>query len=235
MTTTARELITEAYYISGALSQEQQESGGTELKNGLNALNRALAVESITGTLIPFFKEYEFDFVPGQEKYEIDNLIEIENVTYILSNVRYQMRRLSRNDYFSQWRVEGITSPVPTTYHFERRKGGGDIYFYFPPSSSNTVKVWGKFGLTKIADENVDLETIYSDEYITYLGFLAAKYICIAYDETLPEQAQQVFNEIVEGLHYQSKMDLTVRKTSVFGKKYLLDPVSANLYDGWWP
>jgi hypothetical protein len=145
MTTTARELITEAYYISGVLSQEQQESGGSELQNGLRALNRALAVESITGTLIPFFKELEFNFVPGQEKYGIDNLIEIENVTYILSNVRYQMRRLSRNDYFSQWRVEGITSPVPTTYHFERRKGGGDLYFYFPTSSSDLVKVWGKF------------------------------------------------------------------------------------------
>lgn len=234
MTTTARELIAEAYYISGVVSQEQQEVSGPEETAGLRALNRAIAVESITGALIPFYKQYEFNFVPGQEKYEIDNLIDIENIVYIFGSVRYRLRHVKRNDYFSRGRVEGITT-LPSIYHFERAEDKGEIYVFFPPNSDYEVKLWGKFGFAEVPSVDTDLSTLYSREYLTYLSFLLAKYICIAFDETLPEQAQVTLNEIIDGMHFVSPIDLTVQKNSVFDDKYLLDYTSANLFNGWWP
>jgi hypothetical protein len=234
MAVTARKLITDAYYISGVVSQEQQEVSGPEIKIGLRIFNDALAVEAITGTLIPFYKEHVFNFIAGQEKYEIDNLIEIENAVFLLNSVRYSMRPVRRNDYFGRSRVEGITT-FPTTYHFERAENKGELYVFFPPNGNYECRLWGKFGLEEVENEDVNLSAIYAREYLTYLKFLLAKYICAAYDEVLGEQSQLILDEIVKGLHYESPIDVSIHKVSVFGKQYMLDYTTANLFNGWWP
>lgn len=234
MAYTARELITDAFYLSGVVSQGQQQLTGYESNAGLRALNKALAVETLTGTLIPYYQEHAFDFVAGQEKYSIDNLMAIENAVYNINQVRYSLRPVNRNNYFGRPRADNITS-LPYQYHFERRKNGGDFYVYFIPSENFPAKIWGKFGLTKVDNLEVDLEIIYAKEYLTYLEYLLAQYICEAYDITLSEQTQYKLAQIIEGLHYESPLDLTMRKVSVFSKTPSMNYAWANLGTGWMP
>lgn len=97
---TARELITDAYYISGIVSPDFQTVSGAQITRGLRALNGLLAEEGITGRTIPYFKEYEWTAVAGQEKYFIEYLIQVSTLTFNIGEVRYCMRSEHRDRYF---------------------------------------------------------------------------------------------------------------------------------------
>ena len=164
---TVRELINKAYYLSGIVSRKFQSVSGEQITDGLNLLNEALAEEGITGSLIPYYKEYSLTAVAGQEKYFIPGLIQAETFTFNIGSVRYSLNARQRHRYFGTARQDNIQS-LPYEWHIERTLNGADLYIYFLPSTNYPMKLWGKFKLDELDDLCEDLLLTYDRYYLKY-------------------------------------------------------------------
>jgi hypothetical protein len=234
MSYTARELITKAYYLSGIVARNLQTVTGDQLSDGLDLLNGLLAVKTAHQQLIPYYKEYAFAAVIGQEKYLIPNLIAVETFTFNIGSVRYSMLPVSRGKYFGTGRVDNITS-LPYDWHIERVKGGANLYIYFLPNTTYPLKIWGKFGLDEVTTENFDLSTVYDNFYIEYLRFGLAEYICSDYNIVLQPQAQKKLDEIENILIDISPKDLHITKLSTLQSDTGINYADVNIGRGWRP
>lgn len=234
MAYTARKLITNAYYLSGIVSKSLQTVTGEQLSEGLDLLNALLAVKSIHQSLIPYYQLYSFNGVTGQEQYFVPNLIEIETFTFNIGTVRYSMLPTTRNKYFGSGRVDNIQS-LPFDWHYERCKGGSNIYIYFTPAANYPMKIWGKFSISEVANQDVDLAAVYDAFYIEYLRYALAEYICAEYNISFQPQSQNKLNEIEAQLKDVSPKDLTVTKMSTLRGESGLNWADVNLGRGWRP
>jgi hypothetical protein len=147
---TVLQLITNAYYISGVVSRDFQTVSGSQYQDGLQMLNEILADKTVEDDMIPYFQKLSFPAVQGQEKYFIQNLIELETLVFFIDTVRYEMRNIERRRYFGSSRANNIQS-LPFTYHVERETGGASIYLYFLPNTNYPMEAWGQFGLSSVA------------------------------------------------------------------------------------
>jgi hypothetical protein len=233
MTYSARKLITNSYYLTGIVGRLLQSPTGDQISDGLELLNFLLADRSADTRLNPFFKEYDFPAVSGQEKYSIPNLLEIDTLTFNIGSVRYAMINTNRTRYFGASRVDAISS-LPFNWHAERVKGGTDLYLYFSPNSNYPLKIWGKFGLDSV-DYDTDLSLAYELNYINYLRYALADYICEDYNLTLSPQSAQKLREMEAKLADMSARDYTMKKISSFQRKRGLDYGAANLGVGYYP
>ena len=236
MVYTARELINEAYYLSGIVARELQSVSGDQAISGLRLLNGLLAVKSINLDMIPYFKEHIITPVTGQEKYFVPNLLKIETVTYNLSTVRFPTIIMGRKDYFGSARPEQITS-IPFTCHMEKCVGGANMYFWFQPSSTiGPIKLWAKFGFEKIGSSDEDLSTEFDFFYFEYLRFALAEYICADYNITFQPQSKQKLDELEAQISNISPIDLSMKKVSCLQSRNLgFNWAVANLYKGYTP
>lgn len=234
MAYTARKLIINSYYLSGIVSRGLQSVSGEQLTDGLDLLNALLAVKSIHQNLVPYYREYSINAVIGQEIYNIPALIEAETLTFNIGSVRYSMMALPRNKYFGTGRVDNIQS-LPFDWHYERCLGGSNLYIYFNPNVTYPMKIWGKFGLTSVADENVDLSLTYDAFYIEYLRYALAEYICAEYNITFQPQSQKKLNEIEAQLSYVSPKDLTIQKLTTLSAATGFNWGDVNIGKGWRP
>ncbi len=232
MAYTARKLITNAYYLSGIVSRGLQSVSGEQLTDGLDLLNALLAVKAIHQTLIPYYQEYSLTVVKGQEKYFVPNLIAAETLTFNIGSVRYSMLYTARDRYFGSPRADNVES-LMFNWHVERCKDGSNLYVYFKPNVNYPMKIWGKFGLTHVANENVDLETVYDNFYIEYLRYALAEYICAEYNISFQPQSQKKLDEIEAQLKDVSPLDLHMQKTSTLSGSIGLNYGFVNLGGGW--
>jgi hypothetical protein len=236
MTYTAKKLITKAYYLSGIASRTLQTVTADQLSEGLDLLNGLLAAKTAHQRLIPYFEEYSFPAVIGQEKYFIPGLIAVDTFVFYIGSVRFSMLELQRRDYFGSPRVDNVQS-LPYNWHIERTIGGSNLFIYFVPNTNYPLRIVGKFGLDSITDENVDLSTIYDQYYIEYLRYALAEYICADNNITFQPQSQQKLNELEKILTDISPMDLSIKKMSTLTTTsdrcdiYL----DANIAKGWRP
>lgn len=234
MAFTARQLITKAYYLSGIVSRKFQSVSGDQITDGLDFLNEVIAEKAITGSMIPYFKEYSLTAVPGQEEYEIPDLIQAETVTFNIGPVRYSMNVQGRKAYFGTGRVDN-TQSLPYQWHIERKLNGSTLYLYFIPNDGYDIKIWGKFKLDEISDLCDDLELIYDKFYIKYLTYATANEICDEYNVILPVQAAKTLEILEEKLTYVSPLDLSVQKKSSFQRDTSINYADVNLGRGWRP
>lgn len=242
MTYSVRKLITNSYYLSGIVSTSMQTVTGEQLKDGFDLLNEVLAVKTADQRLIPYFKEYSFNAVPGQEKYFIPGLITSETITFNIDSVRYSMLPLARNRYFGTGRADNIQS-LPFNWHIERTIGGANLYMYYSPLSNYPIKIWAKFGLneiplvpsTNIPDYEFDLLTVYDKFYITYLKFALAEYICADRNIEFQPQSAQKLKELEYTLIDISPKDMSVVKVSTLQQKVGLNYGDINIGKGWGP
>jgi hypothetical protein len=232
MAYTALQLINRAYYLSQVVGREVQTVSGTQVTDGLYLLNALLDVKGSDLRLIPYFQEYIFNSVAGQEEYFVPNLLYVDSMTFNIGTVRYAMADLTRKQYFATARVDNITS-LPFSYRVERALGGANVFLYFLPSQAFVMKIWGKFGLSEVTLET-DLSLIYDLYYIEYLRYALAEYICCEWGTTFPDQAKAKYMEIRKKLMDISPPDLSVRKQSYFSRGPFIDWQSANI-PGWWP
>jgi hypothetical protein len=232
--TTARELITKAFYLSGIVSKEFQTVGGDQLQEGLELLNDVLSVQSLDAKRIPFFKEYNFNAVTGQEKYFIPGLISAETFTFFIDNVRFSTTVENRDRYFGYPRAEGIES-LPYSYRLERVKDGSDLYVYFLPADNYPMTIWGKFDLDEVASVDEDLSAIYERDYLTYLRYLLAEYICTEYNVTMQPNVMEKLKELENQVEWISPKDLTTKKISTLTDDDHINWADANLGRGWRP
>src|ERR1041385_9124834 len=119
MAFTSRQLITQAYYLTGIVSRGQQTSSDQYISDGLDRLNAFLAVKSADIGMIPYYRELIFNAVAGQEVYFIPGLTEIETFTFNIGPVRYSTMEQTREMYFATGRVDNIQS-LPYSWHLER-------------------------------------------------------------------------------------------------------------------
>jgi len=213
MTYTASKLITNAYYISGKYGRGYKAPTGDDIESGLDWLNALLSAKTIDNRLIPYYAEYDFTAVIGQEKYSIPNLISVETFTFNVDTVRFPSLNLNRKAYFGTGRVDGVQA-LPFEWHLERTQAGADIFIYPLPSDTYPLKIWGKFSLTSVT-MNQDLLLTMTQYYIDFLTFALAERICI---ENPPLQfspdAQRQLNTYENAIMDISPADLTCTKMS---------------------
>jgi hypothetical protein len=233
MAYTARQLVNRAYVLSGIVGANLQQVSGAQFTAGMYMLNALLALKTANTRLIPYFQTETITAIIGEEGYFVENLLMVETLTFNMGTVRFPMESLSRKQYFGTGRVDGINA-LPGTYHVEREKGGARIYVYFLPNSAYPLKLWGKFGLVDV-DEDDDLETVYDQFYIEYLRYALASYICAENSTTLSPAKQKILDQYEETLTDISPLDLTVSKASTLSSNTGVNWPFINLSGGWIP
>lgn len=228
----ALELIEKSFYLSQIVSRQLQTVEGYQITDGLYLLNALLDVKGSDLRLIPYYSETIFKTVQGQEIYFLPNLLSAETMTFNIGVVRYSMQYQSRDKYFGPGRIDNVQS-LPFTYHVERALGGSNIYLYYVPQDVYIVKTWGKVGLTDVNLQS-NLSAVYDPFYIEYLRFALAEYICIDYDETVPDNVAKKLSEIRKKMMDVSVIDLTMKKVNTLGKKQVFNWAYANI-PGWSP
>lgn len=143
-------LISEAFYTSGIVSRQFQTVSGDQVETGLLKLNEILSDTAIEDNLVPYFDTaYNFYAVPGQEKYFIPNLSQLETLVFFIDTVRYQMRKNAQDKYFGQGRAQNVES-LPFNWHAERCFGGTNIFIYFFPDQNYPMQATGRFRLNNV-------------------------------------------------------------------------------------
>lgn len=231
MATTATDLITRSWYLSGIVARNLEAVSGDQLTDGLQLLNILLDFKASDLRLIPFFTRSSFALVTGQEQYFIPNLFQVETLTFNIGPVRYKMQEQTRERYFGDPRVDNIRS-LPYSYHVERVKDGSNIYLYFLPQASYTADLTGKFGLTNVI-ASTDLETVYEKFYIEYLRYALAQLMCQEYDVEFPRNKLEILKQYELKLTDESPPDLSLRKLSQFSRESGVNYGQANIGKGW--
>lgn len=235
MAYTVTKLITNSYYLSGILARNLQTITGDQLADGLDLLNAWIDIKTANVRLIPYFTQFDFNAVVGQEKYFIPNLLQIETFVFFIGPVRYSTQRQKRQVYFGRGRVENIES-LPFSWHPERVFNGMNLYIYFLPNINYPLTIWGKFSLPDFA-LNQDLLLTLDRYYIEYLRYGLAEQICAEFNVPLQPQAYQRLKEIEKIVTDISPVDLEMQKMSylhgndAYGYMY----ADANLGRGWRP
>jgi hypothetical protein len=233
MTYTVTQLITESYYLSGRVSQSLQTITGYQLNAGLRYLNALLAVKTVNERLIPYFTEYQFDAVVGQESYFIPNLVFAETLTFLYSTVRWSMVQCTRKEYQGSSRAENINS-IMQNYYVERCLGGANLFMYFFPDMTYPMKIVGKFSLQSVV-LNQDLSTTLDAFYLEYLRYALGEYICQANNITFQPQNKKTLDDFEQQFLDISAPDLTVQNRTRYSGMQMWSWGMLNLGHGWTP
>lgn len=212
----ASQLVTRAWYLSNIVARGLETVGGENESDGLQLFNELLAFKASDAPLIPYYKVHDFNTTIGIDKYTIDNLVELQTLTFRIDSVYFPMQELSRMQYFGGGRLLN-TQGLPVFWHDERVKGGTDIYLYFIPQQVFPMQLTGKFALAS-AEADTDLEETYDVLYIHYLKYALAEYMCEWQGVSFPPQNEKKLAEIVKKLKYLSPPDLRVTKRSSIGQ-----------------
>ncbi len=232
MSYTVLQLIDNAYFVSGIVAREFQQVTGSQEEVGLDLLNELLTEKTVENDMVPYFTKYNFTAVVGQETYFVPNLIDLDTLTFTLSQVRYQMNKVDRIQYFGVSRANDIQS-LPVMYHVERQMGGANIYLYFLPDQAYPFEGWGRFGLTSVVF-NQDLALVYDQFFINYLKYALAEVLLINYSYDVPQAVAKKLEWFQTIISKQSqKMDLTLAKTSTLVKSTAISYAQINLGRAW--
>lgn len=227
----ANALVNRSWYLSGIIARGQETVPGDYTTEGLYLLNALLDLQATDKTLIPYYKRQNFNMVVGQETYYIENLLDVESVTFAYEQVRYPMTRVDRVKYWGNGRVNNINS-FPTQWYDEPVLGGMNLYLYFFPDRAYVGEISGKFGLQEVA-LNTDLAIVYDNFYIEYLRYQLAEYMCAEWDITFGAEKAAKLKRYVKILQNFSPKDLTTQKTNFLNNRQSLNWAEINLGRGW--
>lgn len=233
MAYTAQQLVTRSWYLSGLVARELEEVSGAQMRDGLQLLNDVLNIATSNIGLIPYYQEYVFPTVKGQEKYSIPGLTMIETLTFNIDTIRYPTDNQTREQYFGTGRADTIES-LPFSWHIERTPTGADLYLYFLPSDVYTIKIWGKFTLSNVLPAT-DLSLSFQPFYMEYLRYKLAEYMCEFYNEPFPMGKQKRLASYEQTLRNVSPTDFTLKKLSAFDANDPFNYGSINIGKGFVP
>lgn len=232
MAYTTLQLINNAYYESGIVSRGFETVGGQQANDGLQFLNDLIADKTVENGLIPYYEEYNFNAVTGQETYFIPDLIEVETFVFYIDTVRYQTENRARREYFGSSRADNIQS-LPGSWHMERCFGGANIYIYFKPNQNYPLTIWGQFRLQQVVI-NQDLSLTLDRFYINYLKFDLAARLCAEYNYTVPPGVAKALAKYENDISKRSgPMDLRLIKLSSLQRRGSINYGQVNLGKGW--
>lgn len=232
MAYTTLQLINNAYYESGIVSRGFETVGGQQANDGLQFLNDLIADKTVENGLIPYYEEYNFNAVTGQETYFIPDLIEVETFVFYIDTVRYQTENRARREYFGSSRADNIQS-LPGSWHMERCFGGANIYIYFKPNQNYPLTIWGQFRLQQVVI-NQDLSLTLDRFYINYLKFDLAARLCAEYNYTVPPGVAKALAKYENDISKRSgPMDLRLIKLSSLQRRGGINYGQVNIGKGW--
>lgn len=216
----AQTLVSDAFTLAQINARNLQILSGPQGEEGLQWLNEIIRLKSIESRQIPYYQEYDFTAIAGQEKYFIPNLVEVETYTFNIGPVRFSGQQLMRDAYQGAPRVDNITS-LPFTWNIERsfENGidGATMSIFFLPEQAYPIKIWGKFGLATIPTLSYDMFLTYPQYYITYLKYALAVWICGNYARPVPPTCQEIYDLIQKDIIEIGPADLTMMKMNAFG------------------
>jgi hypothetical protein len=230
MVETARQLITDAFFLSGVISRDLQSISGAEIEAGLTQLNDILAVKRVDLDHIPYYELKTFNTVGGVEKYFVENMLKASTITFNLQTVRFSTSDRGRDDYFGSSRIDTLQT-LPVSCHVERVFDGIDVYFYPIPDKAYPIKIFGKVWMDEVS-LNDDLSTFFDRFYLVYLKYKLASYLCNTYGNTFPPQKQKELDSLEQMTADVSAKDMNIKKLSPFGKGRGVNWGIVNLWKG---
>lgn len=232
MAYTTLQLINNAYYESGIVSRGFETVGGQQANDGLQFLNDLIADKTVENGLIPYYEEYNFNAITGQEKYFIPDLIEIDTFVFYINTVRYQTEPRSRREYFGTSRADNIQS-LPGSWHMERCFQGANLYIYFKPNQNYPLTIWGQFRLQQVVI-NQDLSLTLDRFYINYLKFDLAARLCAEYNYSVPPGVSTALTKYEDDISKRSgPLDMRLTKLSSLQRRGGLNYAQVNIGKGW--
>jgi hypothetical protein len=232
MAYTTLQLINFAYYESRIVSRGFETVTGDQANDGLIFLNDIIADKTVENGLIPYYQEYDFPAVIGQEKYFIPDLIEVDTFVFYIDTIRYQTENRARREYFGTSRADNIQS-LPGSWHMERCFGGANLYIYFKPNQAFPLTLWGQFRLQQVVI-NQDLSLTLDRFYINYLKFNLAVRLCDEFNYTVPPGVAKQFAKYEDSISKKSgPMDLRLIKMSSLQRRGGINYGIVNLGHGW--
>ena len=229
----SQKLITNALYLTGICSVGFQSPTSSQMSIGLDQLNFVLANKYYDTNFIPYFSEYEFTAVTGQEKYFIPNLVELDCFVFYIGNVRFPVQYFSRNRYQGTARADNVKS-IPIRYTVERCKGGTNLYLYFSPYTTLEFKLWGKFAPEEV-ELNTDLAETFDLFYIDYLTHELAIRLSNFFGIPLRPQLAITVDDMRNKLRDITMPDLSSNNISLFGNEQGAAIEYTNLWRGFNP
>ena len=228
-----RQLIANAYYLSGILSRDFETISDTQAVDGLDILNDILAEKSISSALIPYYTQTIYQGVAGTKEFIVPDLVNETDVTFFIDNVRYKMIRDSQQRFWGDSRVEDISS-LPFHYYSQRAVGGMQFYLYFTPDQDYRFEITGKY---RIETLTLDIDTSFFLDrfYVSYLKYKLAKRLCDFYGHQFPGQLEPTLKGLEAQLNKMVGVDLTIKKQSNFSRGGNFSYGQANLGKGWEP
>jgi hypothetical protein len=228
-----RQLIANAYYLSGILSRDFETISDTQAVDGLDILNDILAEKSISSALIPYYTQTIYQGVAGTKEFIVPDLVNETDVTFFIDNVRYKMIRDSQQRFWGDSRVEDISS-LPFHYYSQRAVGGMQFYLYFTPDADYRFEITGKY---RIETLTLDIDTSFFLDrfYVSYLKYKLAKRLCDFYGHQFPGQLEPTLKGLEAQLNKMVGVDLTIKKPSNFSRGGNFSYGQANLGKGWEP
>lgn len=232
MAYTTTQLITRSWYLSGVVSRDLESVTGDQLNDGLDMLNAFLNIKTADQRLIPYYTDYEFSAVIGQQMYFIPNLILVETLVFYLQEVRYPMQLVGRYEFFGTARADNVLS-LPYQYFVERAFNGSNVYVYFKPQDTYLFRMHAKFSLANVA-LGQDLSLTLDQYYIEYLRYGLAQYMCQEYNITFPDENKMYLMKLEKLLFDISPIDFTNKKKSMLTRQMGPDIYAqANIGRGW--
>jgi hypothetical protein len=214
MVYTVTELITKAWNLSGIVAAQAETVSGEQLKEGLDHLNDFLALQNTNARMIPYTRVEHLTCIAHSEELFVEYLLALDALTLKEEEPRcYALQALpllGRKEYFRQ---EYPSFLRPRFYHLEKTKGGSLLFLSPTPDKAYPFRLVGKFGLTEV-NYNDDLSAIYNREYIVYLRYNLAEYLCNLYNH--PFLYQGKLRELEAKLRDFSPLDLSIEKIAYF-------------------
>jgi hypothetical protein len=232
MAYTTLKLINNAYYEAGIVARGFETVSGPQAHDGLEYLNDLIADKTVENGLIPYYEEYNFNAIAGQEKYFIEDLISVDTFVFYIDTVRYQTENRARREYFGTSRADNIQS-LPGSWHMERCFGGANLYIYFKPNQAFPLTIWGQFRLAQVAI-NQDLSLTLDRFYINYLKYDLAARLCAEYNYSVPPGVAKTLAELEDSISKKSgPMDMRLIKLSSLQGRGGINYGQVNLAHGW--
>jgi hypothetical protein len=232
---TVTKLITDAYYKSGIVSKDFETVSGPQFSEGLDSLNDLIADKTVDNGLIPYYTNLTFNLINGTGEYFIENLIDIDTLTFFVDGIRYSTRKNPRKQFFGSPRAMNIES-LPFNWHMERCFGGANLFLYFVPDSNYPMEIWGQFRLQPVA-LNQDLSLTLDRFYIDYLMYQLAERLCDDYSYVVPPGVEKQLAQYIKKIDKKSgPMDLTQRIVSTLDPSFGgVNYGQVNIGKGWTP
>jgi hypothetical protein len=229
-----RQLITNAYYLAGIIWIDGEIPTGQQINTGLNLLNGILGETSLDAVYISYFTHQQFVGVVGQEIYNIPGLIELSTMTFNIQDVRYQMTRMSINQYNGLARVNNLNS-LPDRYYVERALNSSNIYVYPFPNQPYVFNMTGKFMVVPVTLDQV-IDNTYDAYYCKWLTYRLGWELCQLYEKQMNPDAKTMLDGLERRINKNVGTDLSINKFSFVDRIPYKDPYySANFPTAWYP